>query len=1107
MIEKNAQIDDLKLLQCVYKGEGCELWQACGKNHEGRFSDAPDFLFLIITIDQEATDQYRRNYFECFGSISKYVNIFTPKFTSLDPRIYSRDGVQYMCTKAPMIHDLAIFDEQSEKLPLESADLIIVDILCALMLLNDCLTIPLGKSLSPNQILIDNDFPRPRALLIDWSSIVCADSKKQSPEKLCKAHNQLAANFIRSFNKQNPSNFTDDITTVFEGRTSTSIFKRIVSSLRKPSHSDYDIDALSSSVHKRMFYALLRWMAKTSEDDKETWTVFLKRWANFDVLSDDDREFDEDKQTWFSYVEHLAFQFYKRDDLVVLSHFFKSWAELRGGFETIHCTTDHTLVSDPEKIPKQDSDDVETKPYQFITASEATCTDRFEYREITIGEVLWEKVKIKKFLGVTESARFYLGITTNMLQSRQVFVKQYLTNIGVIEDFREAFIKFENDWKNAGARLRFQTDSSVSDKLLKRAETTPELSDVVALPLHVNKDQCYIITEFVQGHNLKDFVSQNHWKLSFPDKACMLYKLLTAFNSIHKAQICHGDPSPRNIMVEESNNVVPTLSIKLIDFDFARIRKTQSQIYRGHTGGTPSFTAPEAFDSIVSYNEKSDLYVVGLNLYYLVMNQYPNSKLENKKAPALIESKAQSIEELCKNTFEPIYHALTEVNPNERMASAAEAIRLVELLFGEDVNSEIIDPTSKDRHEIEAQVIQANECFLYEFCQKHNETQYHALARQIVEQAIKLPTSYIREHAWLLLLAKSHFHTGDFRKALEIAVKAQQSRNKRFPQQIELMPEIEYFVGLSQYVAGRAVGIEQLSYSFNNLSMAAKNSTGHLKLKAIYFCGVIEFDLANESSDQHKKETFNRIFDSYERAVAEIDFAIKNGQYSKQNQIRLNRLKSRFLMKLLYWNLIVIDSSAFNDQKSLEFEELQSLQTRVTANLNQVVQLSGNMKSQIAGGCRVQMIHARIPFLNSDEALEQALSTIDEILVDFSDNSKGYLVRVRLYRRLKLFDKALKDLETLIELEGETPRILYRMGSTLLEMEKFEEAIETLERCHDIPLILQLRICHKLKEAYGQLGHIDKRDELEVKIEEISAKLGFNSVFSMDGILDSEPCH
>ncbi|MBQ6380964.1 MAG: serine/threonine protein kinase [Clostridia bacterium] len=102
--------------------------------------------------------------------------------------------------------------------------------------------------------------------------------------------------------------------------------------------------------------------------------------------------------------------------------------------------------------------------------------------------------------------------------------------------------------------------------------------------------------------------------LTYREKAQIGIDMCTALSACHKNRILHRDVKPANIMMSKNGGY------KLADFGISFCRDiTQSEM---DLIGTSLYMAPESFTS-TQYNERADIYSLGLVLYQLFNQNYP----------------------------------------------------------------------------------------------------------------------------------------------------------------------------------------------------------------------------------------------------------------------------------------------------------------------------------------------------------------------------------------------------------------------------------------------------------------------------------------------------
>jgi serine/threonine protein kinase len=88
-------------------------------------------------------------------------------------------------------------------------------------------------------------------------------------------------------------------------------------------------------------------------------------------------------------------------------------------------------------------------------------------------------------------------------------------------------------------------------------------------------------------------------------------------NLVHECvQIIHRDIKPENLLIDENDR------IKITDFGLSLFTKNGNDEVR-NTAGSTLFFAPEVIDGKTYSGKKSDVWALGVTLYYMVFRKYP----------------------------------------------------------------------------------------------------------------------------------------------------------------------------------------------------------------------------------------------------------------------------------------------------------------------------------------------------------------------------------------------------------------------------------------------------------------------------------------------------
>ena len=121
-------------------------------------------------------------------------------------------------------------------------------------------------------------------------------------------------------------------------------------------------------------------------------------------------------------------------------------------------------------------------------------------------------------------------------------------------------------------------------------------------------------TDLVQGSNLKEWV-QVHGPLSAAEAAQIGMVLCRALAALHSSGLVHRDIKPANVMRERGGRII------LMDLGAATEQTSEEKGLV--TLGTPLFMAPEQLVDENAATPQSDVYALGVTLYWLVSGQHP----------------------------------------------------------------------------------------------------------------------------------------------------------------------------------------------------------------------------------------------------------------------------------------------------------------------------------------------------------------------------------------------------------------------------------------------------------------------------------------------------
>ncbi len=204
----------------------------------------------------------------------------------------------------------------------------------------------------------------------------------------------------------------------------------------------------------------------------------------------------------------------------------------------------------------------------------------------------------------------------------------------------------------------------------------------------------FIVSDFVDGLDLKRFIETQNETIDFKDVANILFQLANAMAHAHDRGIVHRDIKPSNIMIEPRSESEGKFRVRLLDFGISKTIGSMSWgTAEGAMIGTPGYLSPEqANGESKNTDERADIYSAGVILYELLCGQIPfhgsvREVLQQIRAGRVPPLK--SINKSIPDSLVNICNRCMALDPDDRYTHASElAFDLQRYLDGDYVGEE-----------------------------------------------------------------------------------------------------------------------------------------------------------------------------------------------------------------------------------------------------------------------------------------------------------------------------------------------------------------------------------------------------------------------------------
>jgi len=171
-------------------------------------------------------------------------------------------------------------------------------------------------------------------------------------------------------------------------------------------------------------------------------------------------------------------------------------------------------------------------------------------------------------------------------------------------------------------RNRYTDDDSMRERFIKEARTVMELRHPNIVPIYeveIEQGRCYMVMDFVEGQNLRDYVSA-HGKLKLVVALEIARDLASGLEYALRKGVSHRDMKLSNVLLSARGQA------KLVDFGLAGIHGESDDDEAtdgGHGPRSVDYAGLEKLTNVPRNDRRSDLYFLGCILYNMIAGVPP----------------------------------------------------------------------------------------------------------------------------------------------------------------------------------------------------------------------------------------------------------------------------------------------------------------------------------------------------------------------------------------------------------------------------------------------------------------------------------------------------
>ena len=213
-------------------------------------------------------------------------------------------------------------------------------------------------------------------------------------------------------------------------------------------------------------------------------------------------------------------------------------------------------------------------------------------------------------------------------------------------------------------------DSQIRERFVNEAKVMASLNHpniTKVLDFEEKDDRLSIVMNHLEGEDLNSYIKRKG-PLPLHEAQSIFFQMLDGFQYAHNEGVVHRDVKPSNIYIEKNGQV------KILDFGIAKLLAQGTELTQtGTQMGTPIYMSPEQVHADKTIDPRSDIYSLGVTLYYMLSGEPPYDSTSNSNFDIFTKIVREPIPELAQYpTQNALIQKATQKNRDHRFQSCAE---------------------------------------------------------------------------------------------------------------------------------------------------------------------------------------------------------------------------------------------------------------------------------------------------------------------------------------------------------------------------------------------------------------------------------------------------